>query len=402
MTLDTFSPGDRPPLDYDFFAPPQIVFGWGRRSEAGALARKLGRRAFVVCGSRTLAATGVLDELGDCLKAASVQAVPLTTITREPEVADVDGAVEALLAHQPGEGDFVLAIGGGSAVDLAKAVAAMATNRQGTTVKDYLEGVGKGLAIEAPPLPLMAMPTTAGTGSEATKNAVISSFDPPFKKSLRSELMVPRVVLIDAELGVSTPRDVTAATGMDALTQLVESYISRRAKPIPQALCRQGIPLAARSLVEAVENGTSRAARESMAQAALLSGMALANSGLGMAHGVAAALGVHCHVTHGLACAVMLPTAMRINREVRPSALAEVGTLLTGRSWPSAEAAVESGITWVEETSRRIGIPQRLSEIGVEGNQIPDIVKSSRGNSMSGNPRELTDDELAAILEGML
>jgi len=388
-------------LHYDFFAPARIAFGWGRRSECGNLARSLGRRALLVCGSRSLQATGVLDELADCLQRADVEAVPLVTITHEPEVSDVDEAVGLLLQHDVGEHDLILAVGGGSAIDLAKAVAALATNRRSDTVRDYLEGVGQGLQIEVPPLPLMVMPTTAGTGSEATKNAVISSFDPPFKKSLRSELMVPRLVLIDPELSVSACKEVTAATGMDALTQLIESFISRRAKPIPQALCRQGLQLAARCLVEAVENGTSQPGREGMAQAALLSGMALANSGLGMAHGVAAALGVHCRVTHGLACAVMLPAAMQVNADVRQAELAEVGTILTSRNWPTNSAAVEAGIERVKQISSQIGIPNRLTDIGVQADQIPAIVHSSRGNSMNGNPRELTDEELTRILEEM-
>src|SRR5262249_50269566 len=151
---------------------------------------------------------------------------------------------------------------------------------------------------------------------EATKNAVISSIEPPFKKSLRSDLMVPRVVLVDPELSVSVPPAVTAQTGIDAITQLIESYISRRATPIPRAMAVQGLQLALPAIGEAFENGNSRPSREAMSHAALLSGMALANSGLGMAHGVAAALGVHCNVPHGLACAVMLPVALRVNREV--------------------------------------------------------------------------------------
>ncbi len=165
---------------------------------------------------------------------AGLTVVPLATIAHEPLVADVDAAVDRLLESDPCAGDLVVAVGGGSAIDLAKAVAALATNRHGHGVTDFLEGVGKGLKIEVPPLPVLAMPTTAGTGSEATKNAVISSTDPPFKKSLRSELMVPRIVVIDPEMTVSLPPDVTAHTGMDAITQLIESYLSRRAQPIPR------------------------------------------------------------------------------------------------------------------------------------------------------------------------
>jgi alcohol dehydrogenase class IV len=317
-------------------------------------------------------------------------------------VADVDRTALSLRDRGAGEGDLVLAVGGGSAIDLAKAAAAMATNRGSPTVKDYLEGVGSGLQLEADPLPLMVMPTTSGTGSEATKNAVISSYDPPFKKSLRSDRMVPRVVLIDPELSVSVPGPTTAATGMDAITQLIESYVTRRASPIPQAIALQGLALATPSIVRAVRDGTDREARERMAHAALLSGMALANSGLGMAHGVAAALGIHARVAHGLACAVMLPQTLRVNREVRRAELARLGEAACGRTFASEDDGAKALIDKVEELCAAVSIPRRLGDLGVRREQIPAIVKSSRGNSMSGNPREVPDEELTAILEGML
>jgi alcohol dehydrogenase class IV len=398
---------------YDFFAPPRIVFGWGRRTELGALAKSLGTRAFLVCGSRTLDANGTIDELCGTLRSAGVAVERLTTQTREPEVSDVDDCVARLLDLGLRDGDCVIAIGGGSAIDLAKAVAALATNRNGESVRDFLEGVGRGLKIERPPLPLLAMPTTAGTGTEATKNAVISSFDPPFKKSLRSELMVPRVVLVDPELTVSLPREITAATGMDAITQLIESLISRRAKPIPRALCWQGLELALPAMFELSHDLTSRSAREAMSHAALLSGMALANSGLGFAHGVAAALGVHAHVPHGVACAVMLPTALYLNREIARDDLALLGRLsshwLRGEAGlPScdsqsvAEASVLHVLAVIRALNERLGVPRRLSALGITREQLPAIAKSSRGNSLDGNPRDVSDDELLAALERIL
>jgi alcohol dehydrogenase class IV len=278
----------------------------------------------------------------------------------------------------------------------------MATNRKSPTVRDYLEGVGKGLSIERDPLPVLAIPTTAGTGSEATKNAVISSDDPPYKKSLRSDRMVPRAVLVDPELTVSAPPAVTAASGMDALTQLIESYISGRAQPLPRAMARAALPLAARSLERAVRDPSCREAREEMAHAALLSGLALANSGLGMAHGVAAALGITCGVAHGLACAVMLPAALAANREARRAEVAEIGRLLTGERLPDEEEAARAAADAARALGRRIGIPERLRDLGVQREQIPELVRGSRGNSMSANPRPIEDAELAGILEAML
>jgi alcohol dehydrogenase class IV len=391
-----------PTLRFDFLTPARIVFGWGRRSEVGPLASSLGQRAFLVWGSKSLERSGVVAQIKAFLEEAGLTVFPLATIGHEPLVADVDGAVEQILKFEPAPGDLVVAVGGGSGIDLAKAVAALATNRHGHGVADFLEGVGKGLKIEHPPLPVLAIPTTAGTGSEATKNSVISANDPPFKKSLRSELMVPRIVILDPELTVSLPPAITAQTGMDAITQLVESYISRRAQPIPQALAESGLRFALRSLETAVKDGSNRQAREGMAYAAFLSGVALANSGLGLAHGVAAALGIHCHIAHGLACAVMLPTALRVNREVRQSELARLWSLVDPQAVADEKEAADRFIGYIDELTRGIGIPARLSQIGVRSDQLPALVKGSRGNSLDGNPREVSDAELRDLLERLL
>ena len=390
-------------LAYELAAPRQIVFGWGRRREVGRLARSLGRRAWLVSGSTALTAQGVIGEISASLRAEAVEPILLDTISHEPEVADVDRLAALARQRQAGAGDLVIGIGGGAGMDLAKAVAAMATNRESPTVKDYLENVGRDLKIAEPPLPVLAMPTTAGTGAEATRNAVISCYDPPFKKSLRDLRILPQIALVDPELTVGVPPATTAASGMDAITQLLESYISRKAQPIPQALALQGLRMALPAIVEAVHDGASRNAREKMAHAALLSGMCLANSGLGMAHGVAAALGVHCRTPHGLACAVMLPVALKVNREVRADALADLSrALLPASPGRSREADVDALIEAVENLCRLLDIPPRLSSLGVRPEQIPDLVQSSRGSSMSGNPRELTDRELTEILEEML
>lgn len=387
-------------MQYEFLAPQRIVFGWEKRFEVGELAASLGRRALMVVGSQTLERTAQVQQVRDRLQEQGISSTIVARISREPLVEDVDAATEKLEV-QPG--DFVLAIGGGSALDLGKALSAMATNRHGNSVQDFLEGVGRGLQLQEPPLPMLAMPTTSGTGSEATKNAVISSLDPPFKKSLRSNALVPDLVLIDPELSVSVPAKVTAATGMDTITQLIESYLSRRAAPIPQALAVQGLARAFPYLPIAVREPENRPAREAMAHAALLSGMALANSGLGLAHGVAAALGVHAGVSHGLACAVMLPVAMKVNREVRQIELAELAHLMdpVTRSLSQSEAA-DAAIAKIENLCRELEIPSRLSELGLTAEQIPALVRSSHGNSFRGNPKQVSDPELTELLERML
>jgi len=389
-------------LQYEFLSPARIVFGWGRRHEIGDLANSLGRRAFVVLGSRTLQRNGRWDELASLLAQADVESFLAATITHEPEVADVDRLTQVLIEHGAMPGDFLLAIGGGAAIDLAKASAALVTNRHGQSVRDFLEGVGRGMQITEPPLPMLAMPTTGGTGTEATKNAVISVFDPPVKKSIRSPMMVPRIVLIDPELSVSVPAETTAWTGMDAITQLIESYISRYAKPIPQALAIHGLQIALPRIREAVHDGTSRPAREAMAHAALLSGLALANSGLGLAHGVAAALGVFAKVPHGLACALMLPAALKSNRTIAEQQLAELARATKISASSTDSIAADAFIAQIGALCSDLKVPTKLSQVGVRADQLNDLVRGSRGNSMSGNPRQLDDAELHALLEELL
>ncbi len=402
---------------YDFLSPRKIVFGWGRRRELGALAASLGRKVWIISGSQSLERSGRLAELVTNLEAAGLETTHLTTIRNEPTVGDVDRAVAALRGHVacgsrtsrtshaevcdnvPTQTDVVCAIGGGAAIDLAKAVAALATQPSPGSVLQYLEGVGSGRMINAAPLPIIAVPSTAGTGSEATKNAVISSTAPAFKKSLRDERLVPQVALVDPELTVTAPPSVTAHSGMDAITQLIESALSCRARPIPSALCLAGLRGAADALRRVHRNPDDRPGREVLAQAALFSGMALANSGLGLAHGVAAALGVVAQVPHGLACAVMLPAAMRANRSVHPERWIALAEALCGRMFQDAEAAAVAAIVTIETLSAELAIPSRLRELQVRQDQIPALVAGSQGNSLAGNPRPVDENELQSLLE---
>ncbi|MCA9102458.1 MAG: iron-containing alcohol dehydrogenase [Planctomycetales bacterium] len=412
MPCPTPTSHERAPLAFDLLLPRRVAFGWGRRRDIGALAGPLGRRALLVTGSRTLSRLGHVDEICGLLGRAGIEIVRLAESSREPRVEDVDRVAHRL--HEmnvgTGDGDFVLAVGGGAAIDLGKAAAAMATNANGCSVREFLEGVGTVRTLSRPPLPVMAMPTTAGTGSEATKNAVISSDDPPFKKSLRCDDLVPRVALVDPELTASAGAAVTAHAGMDAITQLIESYLTPRATPTTRALAIDALVDTPQALRTACASGASdeasaaqqRQARETMARAAFTSGVTLANSGLGMAHGVAAALGVHCAVPHGLACAVMLPAAMRTNRSVCESMIAKLAVPLTGRCDGDVATDAARAIEAIESLCHDVGIPRCLGDIGVRSHQLDAIVASSRGNSMNGNPRTLGDEELHVILESLL
>ena len=385
-------------MNYDFSSPAKIIFGWGRLDELPRLAAGLGNRVFLISGSATLECLGVMAKVRDQLSRLAVESHLFRAANHEPNVADVDTLVASLLQRVPTERDVVVAIGGGSAIDLAKAAAALVTNRHGTSVVEFLEGVGSGLQITNRPLTLIAVPTTSGTGAEATKNAVISSETPAFKKSLRSDLMMPKVVLVDPELTVSLPAQITAYTGMDAVTQLIESYVSRRATTMTKSLAIAGLKLAIPALPVVVRDGTSREHREAMSHAALVSGLALANSGLGLAHGVAAALGVHCRVPHGLACAVMLPTAMRVNQQVSERQFAELERLFDRSHANDADSAT-AFVRRIEALCQTIGIPARLRDLGVKEDQFPALIASSRGNSMNGNPRDVTDGELQEIFD---
>ena len=386
-------------VNFELTFPRQVVFGSGRVAELGGLIAAFAQRAFVLTGSRALERTGQLGRILERLTEAGVVAVVIDCQTREPQVEDVNRCAERIAGHGPGAGDCLLAVGGGSAIDLAKGVAARLAHPEAGDIVEFLEGVGTGRRLTRETLPLVAVPTTAGTGAEATRNAVLSSLSPPFKKSLRSEKLLPRLVVVDPELTLWLPATVTATTGLDAITQLVESYVSCRATPITRSLVATGLPGAVPALSRAYREPGHLPSRETLARAALLSGMALANYGLGLAHGVAAALGIEAGVPHGLACAVLLPVAMRFNRPHRSEDFAQLGEWLSGRGHESPSAAAEAGVQAVESLLSELGIPRRLRELGVARERLPELARQSRGNSLSGNPVPVEPDVLLRVLE---
>jgi alcohol dehydrogenase class IV len=375
----------------------RIVFGRGQLSRLGELAAPLGRTALVVAnGSAELH-----QRVTELLARAGLRAV-IVRQHGEPTVDDVDRALNT--ARQEGC-DFVLGVGGGSAIDLAKAVAGLLTN--GGSALDYLEVVGSGKKITRPAAPWIAVPCTAGTGAEATKNAVIGYPPGQFKASLRSEHLLARIALIDPELGVSVLPEITARCGMDALCQLIEAYTSKGAHPMTDALALEGLGRAARSLRRACTNGADVDAREDMALAALLSGIALANAGLGAVHGLAAPLGARCPVPHGAACAALLPhvmaanvAALRVADATHPvlARYATVGRTLTAQSDLDAHAAVDAGIAWARDIARDLHIPP-LRHFGLTPTDIPTLVTlAQKASSMRFNPVVLPGETLHAVL----
>ena len=380
-------------MNFEFTAPQRVIFGPGAVRQVGALAAGFGRRALAVTGRDVERAAPVLEQLRAQGVAATVFAV-----AGEPTVAGVgQGAAQAVQIAA----ELVVACGGGSPLDAAKAIAALATN--GGQPLDYMEVVGRGQPLAMPSLPLIAIPTTAGTGSEVTRNAVLTSPEHGVKASMRSFSMVPRIAVVDPELTYGLPPAVTASTGLDALTQLVEPYVCNRTNPLVDALCREGLGRVARSLRRAWSHGRDAAAREDMALASLFGGFALANAGLGAVHGFSGVIGGMFRAPHGAVCAALLPHVMAVNRralqERAPdSPLAaryeEVARLLTGN--PAASA--EDGVAWVARLARDLEVPS-LAACGVKAEHVPLIVeRAAVASGTKANPIELTRAELAEIL----
>ena len=384
-------------MRFEFATATHILFGEGMAREVAPAAAAMGRRALLVTGvSRERAAP-----LAAQLEAAGVACAPFT-VPGEPTVE----MIRAGAAYARDEScALVIAMGGGSAIDAGKALAAMLAN-PGDPL-DYLEVIGAGRPLERTSAPFIAIPTTAGTGSEVTRNAVLASPEHRVKASLRSAGMLPRLAVVDPELTLDLPRSITASTGLDALTQCIEPYVSVRANPMTDVFCVEGIRRAAAALPRVWENGRDREARGEMAWASLLGGMALANAGLGAAHGFAAPVGGMFAAPHGAVCAALLPHVMEMNvqalRARAPGSeplrrYEEVARLLTGQS----HAAAEDGVRWVAALCRKLEIPP-LRAYGVTGSDIPDLVaKAAHASSMKGNPIALTSEELRRIVSSSL
>ena len=379
---------------FEFAAANRIIFGAGKLNELGPLAAGLGTRPLVVSGH----ASDAIPRLREILSAQKLDWAGLS-VRGEPRVDMIRAGLQ--VARQRGC-DMVIGLGGGSILDTGKALAILLTNKG--DIVDYLEVIGKGKTFTNPPLPYIAIPTTAGTGAEATRNAVIESPEHGVKVSLRSPLMLPRLALVDPELTYSLPPALTASTGLDALTQLIEPFVSIKSNPLTDALCREGMRHAARSLRRAYENGADAQAREGMSLASLFGGLALANAALGAVHGFAGPLGGMLHAPHGALCARLLPLVMEANLKALEARqpenpartrYAEVAQILTG----DKNASASDGVTWVRELVGDLKVAP-LSAYGLTRERFPEAVeKTMKASSTKGNPIPLTEAELAGILE---
>jgi alcohol dehydrogenase class IV len=381
-------------MNFEFATATRIIFGPGRLREVGPLARECGRRAFVVIGRNAERAEPLLA----LLREQNIGVV-LFSVAGEPEIQTVEAATAMARSEQC---DFVVSFGGGSVIDAGKAVAAMMANTG--EVLDYVEVIGRGEILSKPSVPFIAIPTTAGTGSEVTRNAVLGSAQDRLKVSLRSPFMLPKIALVDPELTYNLPPELTAYTGLDALTQLIEPYVSSRANPVTDALCTKGLHRIARSLRRAFDDGRDHPAREDMALASLFGGLALANAGLGVVHGLAGPIGGMFSAPHGAICAALLPHAMEINlqalRTSRPTSeavrrYATVAGLLTG----NPDATVDEGVEWVRQLVAALKIP-KLSAYGVRGDHSVELAENAANtSSMKGNPLLLNAAEIIRIVQ---
>ncbi len=388
-------------MKFEFVAPARILFGSGQFERLGELSKTLGKRALIVFnGSEALANTAK-----DQTAAAGLTA-NLFRQRGEPTVGDVDSATELARKEQV---DLIVGLGGGSAIDAAKAVAALLGN--GGSALDYMEVVGRGQKLTRPSITWIAIPTTFGTGAEATKNAVIGAPDRGFKASIRGEQMLAKIVLVDPILGHGVPSKVIAQSGMDALCQLIESYTSNGAGPMTDGLAMTGLKRAPSALKRAYRDRQDADALSDMALSAMLSGMTLANAGLGAVHGFAAPLGANFPVPHGAVCAALLPHVVRANvAALRASSkdhptlarYAEIGRMARIAPAASDADAIDFLIQFLFELSRDLYI-QPLSAFGVEDKDVDRIVALARkASSMRFNPIVLDDAVLASVLRAAI
>ena len=388
-------PLDKTMFSFEFATANRIIFGVGKLNELGQQIEGSTKRLLLVRGR----SSDAISRIREILSAANISFAEFP-VHGEPTIEVVREGIRAAR-----DCDMLIGLGGGSVLDTGKAIAALVTNPG--DMFDYLEVIGKGQPLVNAALPYIAIPTTAGTGSEVTRNAVIESTEQSIKVSLRSPSMLPRIALVDPELTYNLPPDITASSGLDALTQLIEPLVSIKANPMTDAICREGIAPAARSLRRAYENGADKEARAGMALASLFGGLALANAGLGAAHGFAGPLGGMLHAPHGALCARFLPLVMEANikaleiRQPEHPALGrytEIARILTGEK----DATAHDGVKWVSELVSTLKIP-RLSTYGMRPEDFSEAVrKTQQANSFKGNPIVLDEQELTMILEQAL
>jgi len=363
--------------------PTRIIFGRGVIKELGKELSSLGKKALLVTGRSSMRKTGILDRVAGVIKQEGISLDLFDRVEHDPCLETVNQGIKIARIKKT---DVVIGLGGGSAMDAAKAIASLA--RQSGTIWEYYAG----RKIEKEGLPFVAIPTTAGTGAEITNNSVLTDRKVSLKKSIRSPCMIARVALVDPELTLFLPSQVTAYTGMDAFTQALESYVTRTSNPISDTLALQAIEIIFQNLPQAVANGKDAETREEMALGSLLSAMAFSNSGLGAVHGLAHPIGARFGVPHGLACAILLPHVIGFNLRARPEKFTQIAKKIGVKR-------VEDLPNAIKRFLERIGLPLNFRPYGITEAHFPSIIAESRSSSMSKNPREASDEDLREILK---
>ncbi|MFX1505051.1 MAG: iron-containing alcohol dehydrogenase [Promethearchaeota archaeon] len=391
-------------MEFEFLPTPRIFFGPKQFHKIGALVKELGSRVLIVASGGALN----FPETRETFTVSTLrQEIEFDTylISGEPTIKTIDSGVHKAKEF---EADVIMGLGGGSAIDASKAIAGLFTN--GGSARDYMEVIGKGSVITQPSLPIIAVPTTAGTGSEVTKNAVILAEKEKFKASIRSPLLIPTIAIIDPRLMCSVSPSVTATCGMDALTQLIEAYTSNKSQPLTDSWALLGIKRASNSLPRCYTDGQSLEARTDMALASLLSGFCLANAGLGAVHGFASPMGGF-KIPHGVICAALLKPTIEANinelKKVDPKSkilrkYAKLGKIVSEKSYPTIDEAHKALVDYLEKMTRELKIPA-LSKFGVNISDIDIIVeKAMKSSSMRYNPIKLEKNVLAEILHQII
>jgi alcohol dehydrogenase class IV len=374
--------------------PPAIVFGAGTHARVPELVKRHGRRVLLCTGSGWFARSAWKQRLLDLLEGFQVSS--LTIPPGEPESAALDDLLVRARDLAP---DVILAVGGGSVLDSAKTLSALLPLKG--RVEAYLEGVGEGRTVPGPGVPWVALPTTAGTGAEATKNAVVRAGALGYKRSLRSPFLLASCVVVDPELSRDCPLPLTGITGMDALSQLLESFVSRKATPVTRALAREAFPVMLGALKKLPGRPDDLEARGEAAYGALVSGITLANAGLGAAHGFAAGLGGMYEVPHGLICALFLRPVLHFNAAVIRADCERLRRAAAEGPGDGSDA-VEWLLGEIDGLFRLYNLPQNLKSFGIRQEDVPEIARRSSGSSMSGNPREVPQEERERMLAGLL
>ena len=380
-------------MAYNYLFPQKIIFENDSISKIGQIIKKVCPDPLILTGGSSLKKSGNYENILSSLTKENINYKEFDGIKAEPTPEIIDEVTEFCVLNNI---KSIVAIGGGSVIDTGKAAAGLVTNEKG--VENYLEGVGKNFKLVNDPLPFVAVPTTAGSGAEATKNSVVTSKSKKYKKSFRDDRLVAKIIIVDPMLTLTIPKKESAYCGMDAICQLTESYVSKKRSPYTMALSAYYIPRALKAISNIFENPDDISARTTMIEASLASGICLANSGLGAVHGFASGLGGMFDIPHGLICAVSLPGICKINSEKDKLIYKDLANIFNQNNNNDIDRFINS----LYELNKKLNIPDNFKAFSISIDDSHEIVARSKGSSMSGNPVEIGDNEWVEFIKRFL